>query len=86
MNENFPQTQFQIIDILEEKYKINPFIITDIYFPVFMDNTNAENILQAILKIESETKNLEDAKLKITDFFALTILDDLFNNIENQKK
>lgn len=81
MNENFPITQFQIIDILEEKYKMDPSIITNTYFPILMDNTNAENILQAILKIESETKNLEDAKLKITDFFALTIANNFLNSL-----
>ena len=84
MSEKFPKTQFQIIDILEEKYKIDPSIITNMYFPVFMDNTNAENVLHEILKIEKETKNLEDTKLKITDFFALIILNDFFNNVEKE--
>ena len=85
MNENFPQTQFKIIDILEVKYKIDPSIITNLYFPVFLDNINAENVLNEILKIESECKSLEEAKLKITDFFALIITHNFINSIENQK-
>lgn len=85
MNENFPQTQFKIINILEGKYKIDSSIITNLYFPVFLDNTNAEDVLNEILKIENECKNLEDAKLKITDFFALTITHNFINTIENQK-
>ena len=86
MNENFPQTQFQIIDILEEKYKIDSSTITNLYFPIFLNNINAENVLNEILKIEKECKNHEDAKLKITDFFALTITHNVLNNIETQKK
>ncbi len=84
MSENFPKTQIQIIEILEEKYKIDPSIITEMYFPVFMDNTNAENALNEILKIENESKDLDEAKLKVTNFFALTILDDIFNNLEKE--
>jgi len=86
MSENFPKTQIQIIEILEEKYKIDPSIITEMYFPVFMDNTNAENVLNEILKIENESKDLDEAKLKVTGFFALTILDDFYNNVKNNER
>ena len=81
MNENFPEKQLQIVDILEQKYNIDSSLISRMYLPHFLEEAKADYVLKEILEFEKQTNNLSDAKTKITEFFELIIVQNFLNNI-----
>ena len=81
MNEKFPVKQIQIVDILEQKYSIDSSLISRIYLPHFLEKAKADYILKEILEFEKQTNNLSEAKIKITQFFELIIVQNFLNNI-----
>jgi len=81
MEKNSPLKQIQIINILNQEYQIPEPIIKNVYLPFFLNDTDAEKILNKINEIKNEIKNTEEAKIVITDLFAQLISIRFFNSL-----